>query len=158
METPFAEGPTSLCSECGKPILGIPRRMAFTSHTIGWTSRAGDRSQDFTFHDGCYADGKARVMSALRHYRMNAEAQGLGAGNAWVQLDASDPESFRYPEGRISSAAVSATGMEDLGDSLRGLGRTFTEGWRALPKVVRWGIEAAALLSGSLLFDFLRGK
>jgi hypothetical protein len=158
MENPLVDSRLSVCSECGKLIVGIPRRMAFTSYTVGWTSSAGDRSQDFIFHDGCYADGKARLMAALRHYRMNAEAQGLGAGNAWVQLDPGDPESFRHPEGRVSSAAVSATGTEDFTDSLRGLGRTLAEGWRALPKVVRWAIEAAALVAASLLFDFLRGK
>lgn len=158
MENPLADGAPSLCSECGKLILGNPRQMSFTSHTIGWTSSAGDRSQTFNFHDACYADGKAKLMTALRHYRMNAETQGLGAGNAWVQLDAGDPESFRYPNGRISSAAVSATGAADLTDSLRGLGRTLAEGWRTLPKVVRWVIAAAALLAASALFDFLRGK
>jgi hypothetical protein len=57
--------------------------------------------------------------------------------------------------GECRSASVLATGVEDLMDSLRGLGRKLTERWRVASNLDRLTMVAVALVAVTMLFTVL---
>lgn len=79
------------CALCATPVGDTEaQKVLFVVGTVGWDK--GDHPEDFYFHTQCYVAGREALLGRLSSYRLQSEAQGLGAGIAWIE----------WPDGEIT--------------------------------------------------------